>query len=209
MFATETSWGVGRESTRWAEVSQPSAQARDTLSTSPNTLLFLGPTRSRINDYSFICWIEKEVATSRAEREGIWECGHSFLLLLFKRPSWSSRAESCLLKRTHLFLVNSRCSGRVSSVCQVVWIQKRRRSCLLLSGELNKGLAGGLADFPKGIGILFGGVLALHTPELQGSNGLLLVKGITRLQKRASKMAQWGIVATKSDTRVQCSGPTW
>lgn len=41
------------------------------------------------------------------------------------------------------------------------------------------------------------------TPELQGSNRPLLVKGITRLQERTSKMAQWGVVhATKPDSLV-------
>lgn len=50
---------------RRAKVSQRPAQAKDMLPTLPNTLLFLGPTRSRISDYSFIYWVKKEVAPSR------------------------------------------------------------------------------------------------------------------------------------------------
>lgn len=53
----------------------------------PNTLLFLGPTRSRINDYSLFAGLRNKLLQVGAEREGIWECVHNFLVLLFKRPS--------------------------------------------------------------------------------------------------------------------------
>lgn len=53
-------------------------------------------------------------------------------------------------KRTPPFLVNSQCSDHDPSLCQVLWIQKGCRSCLLLSGELNQGLAGAWQTFLRG-----------------------------------------------------------
>lgn len=56
--------------------------------------------------------------------EGIWDCVCSFLVLGFDvLPVLQGQRPACW-KRTQLFLVNSRCSGQVSSPCQALWLQE-------------------------------------------------------------------------------------